>query len=327
MNNPQRGGIDRYLGGVSSATIVLVAFIVVAGVAIGAIAFFLFGPRSSPGSSPSPAEQYTPSAEVQPEASACIDPPRVEPTSWKLTTDGLAMSVDLSSSCAAATVLSDSRTTITAFMGTRDVAAAVFDLEHDPIAITVGETVSRTFVFPAGMYWRTPELVDNTVDVEMRPSGEPPSVQPTGAGSATLAAADPAPPAHGSEESTATNALRELAAADHPTVQTYLENRWVPQIGSKRIGLIAEGITWTSADILRNHFEFRQRYDDVRLVWSADWTSFNSPDFWVTVVAEPVTTAGQANRWCDSHGIDAFNCFAKMISGTFGTEGTTVLRK
>jgi hypothetical protein len=91
--------------------------------------------------------------------------------------------------------------------------------------------------------------------------------------------------------------------------------------------LVAEGITWDNADILRNHLTFRQRYDDVRLVWSGDWRTFSGPDFWVTVVGTPSFDAGTANAWCDSHGIDADNCFAKVISGMFGQEGTTVMRK
>jgi len=319
-------GFNGLFGGARNATIVLAAFILVAGVAIGGIAYYLFAPRSTPTSTPPPAASSSRSADTQPAAPACTDPPTIEPTSWELTAEGLAMTVDLSSTCADPTVFSASETTITASMGSRDIAAGIFDLGRDPIPIQKGEIASRTFVFPAGMYWRTPGLIDSSAEVEMLPSGEPSSVQPSGTGSSTLSAVDSAPPAHGSEESAAASALRELAASDRPEVRTYLENRWVPQIGSKRVGLVAEGITWTKVDILRDHLQYRQRFDDVRLVWSADWTSFSTDDFWVTVVADPFTTARQANQWCDSHGIDAFNCFAKMISSTYGTEGTTVLR-
>lgn len=327
MSSPQNGGLNGMFGGARNATVVLVAFIVVAGVAIGGIAYYLFAPRSNLTSTPPPVASPIRPADTRPTGPACTDPPTVEPTSWELTAEGLAMKVELSSTCADPTVLSDAQTTVTASMGKRDIAAGIFDLERDPIPIPTGETTSRTFVFPAGMYWRIPELIDGSAEVEMFPSGGPSSVQSSSTGSSTLSAVDSAPPAYGSEESAATNALRELAAYDRPEVRTYLEDRWVPQIGSKRVGLVAEGITWTTVDILRDHLQYRQRFDDVRLVWSADWTSFSTDDFWVTVVADPFATARQANRWCDSHGIDAFNCFAKMISSTYGTEGTTVLRK
>ena len=70
-----------------------------------------------------------------------------------------------------------------------------------------------------------------------------------------------------------------------------------------------------------------QQFDDVRLVSSGDWTTFDGSNWWITVVGEPSSDASSANRWCDVHGIDAFNCFAKMISSAFGPQGTTVLRK
>ena len=328
MSSPQSSGFYGLSGGARNATLVLVGFILVSGVAIGAIAYYLLAPRSNPDPTPPPAASSAPSAGAQPALAPCTDPPIAEATSWELTAEGLAIEVDLSSSCAADTVLSSDATSVSASMGNRDIASAVFDLATDPITVGSGDTTSRTFVFPAGMYWRPPELIDGAVSFTVTPtSSDATQAVPSSSGSPTLTAAGPASPAHGSEESTATTVLRELADADHYEVQTSLENRWIPQIGSKRVGLVAEGITWTTVDILRNHLEFRQRYDDVRLVWSADWTTFNSPDFWVTIVAEAFGTADQANRWCDSNGIDAFNCFAKMISSTFGTEGTTVLRE
>jgi hypothetical protein len=129
------------------------------------------------------------------------------------------------------------------------------------------------------------------------------------------------------QRSTAAAALKELSDSDYPQLKSSLENQWVPQISSKKVGLFADGITYNNVDILRNHFTLRQLYDNVRLVWSDDWTTFNGADWWVTVVGEPKLDASSANGWCDSQRIDAFDCFAKMISSTLGPEGSTVMRK
>jgi len=110
-------------------------------------------------------------------------------------------------------------------------------------------------------------------------------------------------------------------------VRNTMSNRWAPQVSSKRVGLVVEGKTLTSADILRNHLALRQRFSGARLVWSGQWTTFSGPDFWVTVVGPPLPTANDANRWCDSNGFGVDDCFAKFLSTLFGVEGTTVYRK
>jgi hypothetical protein len=144
--------------------------------------------------------------------------------------------------------------------------------------------------------------VGATLTVELRNAAHLQSSDTSGSSAATATAAHPANPAHGSAEGTAANALKEISGADYPQVKSSLENRWVPQVSSKKVGLFVDGITYNSVDILRNHLTLRQQHDDVRLVSSA-------------------------NRWCDAHGIDAFNCFAKMIGARLGPDGTTVLRK
>jgi len=106
-----------------------------------------------------------------------------------------------------------------------------------------------------------------------------------------------------------------------------LQQWWLPEVSSKRPGLVAEGITWANAEILRDHLALRQRFPRARLVRSSDWTTFGSPNWWVTIVALPMTTPQQANGWCDAQGLDADHCFAKMISSVLGPDGTTVYRK
>lgn len=321
----QPGGIEGLLGDPRRATILLVVFIVVAGVAIGALAYTIFGDRNSE-SVPQGAPATTSGA--PPQTQPCSDPPHSDETALALTRDGLSVATVLQSPCGAGDAVSGSVVQVAVYAGTRDVASGIFDLTTAPIVIPPGQSVEKQFVFPAGMYWRTPELVSgDTITVELRNVTH---VQPSGAdgsSASSLTASRPADPAHGSAEGTAANALKELSDADYSQVKSVLENRWAPQISSKKVGLVTDGITYNYVDILRNHLTLRQKYAHVRLVASNNWTTFNGSDWWVTVVAEASSEASSANRWCDTHGIDSFNCFAKMISDTFGPEGTTVLRK
>lgn len=142
-----------------------------------------------------------------------------------------------------------------------------------------------------------------------------------------MVAAGSAKPAYGSIDGVAEAVLKELRDNDYRVVLGGLANRWVPQVSSKRVGLVAEGKTWTNADILRDHLNLRQRFTGARLVWSGQWTTFGSPNFWVTVVGPSFPFPDDANRWCDTNGFGADDCFAKFISTFFGEEGTTVYRK
>ncbi len=200
-----------------------------------------------------------------------------------------------------------------------------------PVIIPPGGTATRTFVFIPGTYWQTSE----TVGVQgLRLSAVTRRSSATGGwavsaddGSSTLTATGAAAPANGSADSAALDGLRVLAAADQPVIASTLANRWVPQISSKQPGLVAEGLTWTASDILREHLDLRQRYPEARLVWSGDWRTFKTPDWWVTIVGIPSNDAGSALSWCVTQGFDADHCYAKIVSATLEREGTTVLRK
>lgn len=270
--------------------------------------------------------------ERAPDASAarpCPSAPQVGVKSVELSQGGLAVTADVSSACGDGDVVTDPNLSLSISDGDNDVAAALFNTAAEPIIVPPGGVVERQFVFPPGMYWRTPDTFgDGSAGLSalLAKSGTP---EQTGAaqGSSTLEAAQPAEPAHGSPDAAALAGLRDLAMADHSAVETNLAERWVPQISSKRPGLVAEGITWTPTDILREHLSLRQRYDSVRLVWAGDWSTFSAPDWWVTVVGDPSSDAGSSLQWCNRNGLDADHCYAKIISNTRGAEGTTFLNR
>jgi hypothetical protein len=258
----------------------------------------------------------------------CSSIPVLEAESIDLNSDGLTVSVAFMSSCSGGDIESNSALEVTVADGQRDVAAGSFDFSSHPLAIEPGAPARRTLVFPPGMYWRTPDMLSGSPQLLGKRTGNSKrSSTMADSGAATMVATAGAKPEHGSVDGVAEAVLKELRASDFSTVQGSLSNRWVPQVSSKRVGLVIDGKTWTNADILRDHLALRQRFSGARLVWSGQWSTFSDPDFWVTVVGPPLPFAEDANRWCDANGFGVNDCFAKFISSLFGVEGTTVYRR
>jgi hypothetical protein len=319
-----------------SSIALLVVVILVSGIALGGIAFLLFGDHGDKGTTQAtttgPAGPGLPATETVTETTMaapppCHDAPRVDVTSVNLTSTGLTMKAQFSTSCDEGDTLTGSSVVMSAAQGTRDFAAGVFDLDTNPIVMPPNGSVTHTLVFPDGMYWRVPELMQSgAMDVDVSGASHSGNDTAYSDGAATLTAIRAANPGHGTLEGTAGHALQELADYDRSFVASTLDNYWVPQISSKEIGTHADGIVYANSDILRNHLELRQRYQNVKLVSSGDWTTFSGPDFWVSVYGQPYVTGELANSWCDAQGIGVNDCFAKGISDRVGPDGTTVMR-
>lgn len=119
--------------------------------------------------------------------------------------------------------------------------------------------------------------------------------------------------------------LQNLAEGDRSDVAIYLADRWIPQISSKRVGLVARGITWDNQAILEEHLRLRNIYPDVKLLWSGDWSTYDGPNFWVTVVGLWFTAPEYTLAWCTNQGFDRDNCIAKIVSTTHPIAGSTRL--
>lgn len=124
-------------------------------------------------------------------------------------------------------------------------------------------------------------------------------------------------------EDTSLQRLRALANNDRPYVAAILADQWVPQISSKRAGLVADGVTWDNARILDQHMRMRATYPDVRLLWSGDWSTYDGRDFWVTIVGLTSDNPGEILAWCSSAGFDRDNCAAKVVSTWRPIAGST----
>jgi serine/threonine-protein kinase len=105
-------------------------------------------------------------------------------------------------------------------------------------------------------------------------------------------------------------------------VSVRLADRWVPQLSSKRPGVVDQGIVWDNATSLREHLQLRERYH-ARLLWSGEWSTFSASNFWVTVAGITFPTSAGALAWCTSQGFDHDHCFAKIVSTTHPVEGST----
>ncbi len=132
----------------------------------------------------------------------------------------------------------------------------------------------------------------------------------------------PAPPPSPTDPD---SALQQEADTDSPTADS-LVGAWIPQVSSKKVGLVADGITYDDAAIWADFQQSKNAHSDAILVRSAAYTSFRLPDYWVTVIAERFATATDANSWCSQNGYGVNDCFAKRLSHTDGPPGNTVPR-
>ncbi|MBP3083688.1 serine/threonine-protein kinase [Mycolicibacterium fortuitum] len=116
--------------------------------------------------------------------------------------------------------------------------------------------------------------------------------------------------------------LRQISLEDHTLVSSQGSDRWVPQLSSKRPGVVDQGVVWDNELTLEEHLRLRQEYG-AKLLWSGDWSTFDAPNFWVTIAPITYPTASGALAWCREQGFDRNHCYAKLISKTHGVAGST----
>lgn len=89
------------------------------------------------------------------------------------------------------------------------------------------------------------------------------------------------------------------------------------------MGLVADGKVWDDCAILDEFLVLRLRFADVRMLWSDEWSVFSYRGSWVTVATATFPGPDDANAWCRQQGFDNEHCFAKLISTTANSDGST----
>ncbi|MCX4090928.1 hypothetical protein [Nocardia sp. alder85J] len=246
----------------------------------------------------------------------------------RFSADSLEVTLGFTTPCAHGALLSSNHASVTVASSSVTVAAGIFDLSAAPVTVPAAPgSARRTFRFPIDMYWLAPDTVPVArlhVDADQLSGATPPSGSVSSSGETAVLTA--VAPAAGDAEAAAIAGLRAIADADHAVVSRDLADRWVPQLSSKRIGLVAEGVTWSDARILHEYLQLRSRYPDARLLWSGAWSTFSSPDFWITVVGTAFPTGAGALGWCAGNGFDRDHCYAKLVSTTHPVPGSTEYR-
>jgi hypothetical protein len=278
----------------------------------------------------------------------CGRTPDLVPETVRADTGALVIRMKIVAHCPGGDVLSSSNTRVSVTSGDQNVASGIFDLSAQPIVVAPGSNggesdpwIEHDFRFPVGTFWRLPvstteaptngasesgavDLDVKTLVVACDQNGSARSdVRVSNGSESASTATSPAQPQFGDAESASFDALRALANADRPFVSSQLADRWVPQLSSKRPGLVADGITWHNAETLHEHLQLRLDYPEVRLLWSGDWSTFSASDFWVTIAGVTFADAEGALGWCRSHNLDRDHCYAKLVSSTHPVDGST----
>ncbi|PQE00373.1 pyrrolo-quinoline quinone [Mycobacterium sp. EPG1] len=284
----------------------------------------------------------------------CGNTPEMRPVQYRAEGGALFLRMEVKALCPGGDIVSTDRLRVTVRDERGLICSGEFDFSRDPLILggDGAEPTQLELKFGQGTFARHPNTLGSGtgsggIVTEADASGnevvdcvdEGSSAGPQSAGSATRDATvqtrpdQTGGPASGcGSDDDALAALRAQIDTDRPYVQSELANRWVAQLSSKQPGLVAPDVdgrvlTWTPCEILQQHLRMRGQYPEVRLVWSDEWRTFDLRGWWVTVAGLTFPDADAANGWCDSRGIPVDECYAKVISNTEDSRGTTKYRR
>lgn len=269
------------------------------------------------------------------DASQCSQDPDLTVTGVEDTASGLRVSLEVSAACESGDVLSGAQNLLTLYApsspsgsGGADsvVALGHVDFSAAPVGVAPqGTPVAVTFA--SSQYFRpAAELSPSSIKAVL-------SLDRSGAQSTALASQETSFTASATADdaaqadSAAAAALTWQETKDYDTIVSRVNGMWVPQISSKRPGLVLNGETWDNRMVWEHYLRTRAVYPDALLLNSDSWSVFDAGGhWWVIIVAEPYSTPEGANGWCDAQGISKDDCFAKQISVGGSSKGTTKLR-
>jgi len=277
----------------------------------------------------------------------CGTPPTFTPQRFRTASGGLVVTMRVTAKCPGGDVLGTAGTSISIHDDAGMIASGTFDFGTSPVGIAPstnagsgaesgGTTIELTF--PPGSFWRLPDTlgtdsagVDSSIGVAAKPGILVECDRPSGgvqqaAGSATAVsstAASTYTPSGADIGGNCSHALRSQADSDRSFIMSKLNGHWLAQLSSKHAGLVADGKVWDDCAILDEFLALRLRFTDVRMLWSDEWSVFSYQGWWVSVAAATFPGPDDANAWCRQQGFDNEHCFAKLISTSASSEGST----
>jgi len=277
----------------------------------------------------------------------CGSAPVFTPQKFRTASGGLVVTMKVSAKCPGGDVLGTGGISITIRDDAGLIASGTFDFSASPIGIAPPasggsgsgpDDTTIELTFPPGSFWRLPDTlgtgsagIDSSVGVAAKPGILVECERPNGgaqqASSPPAAASSTAvsryAPSGANVGATCSQALRSQADSDRSFIMSKLNGHWLGQLSSKRAGLVADGKVWDDCAILDEFLALRLRFVDVRMLWSDEWSVFSSQGWWVTVAAATFPGPDDANAWCRQQGFDNEHCFAKLISTSAGSDGST----
>ncbi|MEW5808605.1 MAG: PQQ-binding-like beta-propeller repeat protein [Actinomycetota bacterium] len=317
-----------------------------------------YGPTGGPAVAPGRSGAPTPAVDTNAGGliTKCGRTPEMRPVRYRAENGSLMVTMEIKARCPGGDILSTDRLRVTVRDQLGRICSAVFDFSNDPV-IVGGDGAQPTTVeleFVNGTFTRHPNTLGENagrssgtggIVTESTASGlEVVDCEEEGTGSVSQTSDKPSTDARrqsvpapdpaagcGSDEDVLA-ALRAQVDADRPFVQAQLADRWVAQLSSKRPGLVAPDVdgrmvTWSPCEILQQHLRMRGQYPEVRLVWSDEWRTFDLAGWWVTFAGLTFPDADAANGWCDARAIPVDECFAKIVSSTRDSSGSTKYRR
>ncbi|MGV0715823.1 PQQ-binding-like beta-propeller repeat protein [Mycolicibacterium sp. XJ662] len=288
----------------------------------------------------------------------CGRTPEMTPVEYRAENGSLIVTMKVTARCPGGDIVSTDRLRVTISDGLGRICSAVFDFSRDPLVLG-GDGAEPTTVeleFGSGSFSRHPNTLGDragqasgateivtestasgTEVVDCEDEGTSSGMQSAERRTERMSVKSAGTPADDSasacgSDADALEALRAQVDADRPFVQSRLSDRWVAQLSSKRPGLVAPDVdgrvlTWTPCEILQQHLRMRGQYPEVRLAWSDEWRTFDLAGWWVTVAGVTFPGPNEANGWCDARAIPVDECYAKVVSNTRDSRGSTKYRR
>jgi len=237
---------------------------------------------------------------------------------------GMVVTMRAASSCSGGQTLTG-RWQVRVRSGGTEIAAATFDFGSTGFSIPSNGSASLQLTFPPGSYRAAPSSLSPST-LTTSGTGSYTGGSSNGSTQASVTADSALPPSGGSVDAASADALQRQSSVDSATAVSQLSDTWSPQLSAKRAGLVADGVKYDNSTVLNDYLKLKASFPSALLIWSGDWPVFDSGNFWITMSGVTFSDPDSANNWCVQQNLDRDHCFAKRLSKTGGSAGSTKLR-